>query len=291
MCFCVLHEEVAKHILPNHYSEQLSKLSGGNTVKKTLCAIALVGLFTMSAMAENTRTKGVPTLVKSTGPARGHYVAHPTEVPPAVCGPDCLVYTGDNNPSSPDDNGFANENTLLVPETTSWGAFVVPAGQTWTVDGMFIQTIADGYDGLDPSASTWSINSGVSEGDGGTVVASGTSTAANTQFIPTGRFPFGFTEYSLRVKTIASSGSTVLPAGTYWMTIVPQCTDSGNSSCSISQYYFDNTFGLNNYGPIQPADQSYFNSSYFGFDYSNLCEVSSTGCQVLSFGIIGTSAW
>jgi hypothetical protein len=29
MCICVVHEEVAKHILPNHHSEQLSKLSGG----------------------------------------------------------------------------------------------------------------------------------------------------------------------------------------------------------------------------------------------------------------------
>jgi hypothetical protein len=260
-------------------------------VKKTLCAIAIVGLFTMSAMAENTRTKGVPSLVKSTGPARGHYVAHPSEVPPVVCGPVCLLYTGDTNTSSPDDNGFANENTLFVPETQSFAAFTVPAGQTWTVDGAFINMIPDGYTGLDPVESTWSISSGVSEGNAGAVVASGTSTATGTQFIPTGRFPFGFPEYSLRVKTTATTGSTVLPAGTYWLNITPQCTDSGNSSCSIDQDYWNNTFGVNNYGPIQPADQSYFNSGYFGFTFANLCEVSSTGCQVLSFGIIGTSAW
>ena len=255
-------------------------------MKKTLCAIAIVGsLFTMSALAQNTRTKGVPSLVKSTGPEKGKYVSHPAEVPPSVCAPRCLLYTGDTNTSSADDNGFANENTLLVPETTVWGAFTVPAGQTWTVDGAFINTIADGYNGLDPSASSWAIASGVSEGNAGTVVASGTSTSANTQFLATGRFPFGFTEYSLRVKTVPA---TVLSAGTYWLNITPQCTDSGNSSCSIAQYFWDDTFGWNNYGIIPPANDSFFNSSYFGFDYANLCEVSSTGCQVLSFGIICT---
>jgi hypothetical protein len=261
-------------------------------VKKTLCAIALAGsLFTLSAFAQNAKTKGVPSLVRSKGPERGQYKAQPSEVPPAVCAPVCLTYTGDTNPSSPVDNGFANENTLLVPETTGWGAFTVPAGQTWTVDGVFINTIADGYDGLDPSASSWTIATGVSEGDAGSVVASGTSTSANTQFIPTGRFPFGFTEYSLKVKTIATTGSTVLPAGTYWLNVTPQCTDSSNGNCDIAQYFWDNTFGLNNYGMIPPASDSFFNSSYFGFDYANLCEVSSTGCQVFSFGVIGTSSW
>jgi hypothetical protein len=255
-------------------------------VKKTLCAIALVGsLFTMSALAQNTRTKGVPALVKSTGAVKGHYVAHPSEVPPAVCSPTCLLYTGDTNPASPADNGFANENTLLVPDTNDWGAFTVPAGQTWTVDGAFINTIADGYNGLDPSASTWAIASGVSEGNAGTTVASGTSTSAGTQFQVTGRFPFGFTEYSLKVKMVPA---VVLTSGTYWLNITPQCTNSGNGSCSIAQYFWDDTFGLNNYGIVPPANDSFFNSGYFGFNYANLCEVSTTGCQVFSFGIIGT---
>ena len=261
-------------------------------MKKTLCAIAIAAsLFTVSALAQNTRTKGVPALVKSQGPIRGHYKAQPSEVPPAVCSPTCLTYTGDTNPASPDDNGFANENTLLVSDTTGWGAFTVPAGQTWTVDGAFINTIPDGYNGLDPSASSWTIATGVSEGNAGSVYASGTSTAANTQLIPTGRSPFGFTEYSLKVKTIASTGSTVLPSGTYWLNITPQCTNVDDDSCYIAQYFWNDTFGLNNYGLIPPASDSFFNSPYFGFDYANLCEVSTTGCQVFSFGIIGTSAW
>jgi len=256
-------------------------------VKKALCAFALViSLFTMSALAEKHKAPGTPALVKSKGAIKGKFpVGPPALFPPSYCAPTCLFYGGDTNPAAPNDNGFANENTLLVPATTTWGAVTVPSGQTWTVDGLFINTIADGYDGLDPSTSSWAIASGVSEGDGGSIVASGTSTAAGTSFIATGRLPFGFTEYTLKVKV---SPAVVLSAGTYWVNITPQCTDSGNSDCDISQYFLDDTFGLNRYGPLEPAGVGYFNSSYFGFDYANLCEVSSTGCMALSFGVIGT---
>lgn len=254
-------------------------------MKKTLCAIAVVAtLFSMSAFAAN--KKGQTALVHSKGAIRGTFpVGLPALTPPSYCAPVCLFYGGDTNTASAADNGFANENTLLVADTTTWGAFTVPAGQTWTVDGLLINTIADGYDGLDPSTSSWTIASGLSSGSGGTTVATGTSTAAGTSFVPTGRFPFGFTEYTLKVKV---SPSVSLSAGTYWVNITPQCTDSGNSDCSIAQYYFDDTFGENRYGPLEPAGQGFFNSAYFGFDYSPLCDVSSTGCQALSFGVIGT---
>jgi hypothetical protein len=258
-------------------------------VKKTLCAIAvIVSLFAASAFAK-TGTKGHQAMVVSKSKIPQKYpVGPPSLFPPSYCTPVCLFYGGDNNPDAPNTNGFANENTLLVPDTTVWGAFTVPSGQTWTVDGAFINTIADGYDGLDPSESSWSINSGVSEGDGGTAVGSGTSTASGTSFVPTGRFPFGFTEYTLKVKI---SPPVTLPAGSYWLNITPQCTDAGNDSCYVSQYFFDTTNGLNRYGPLEPADEAFFNSSYFGFDYSNDCEVSTTGCAAQSFGLIGTIAW
>jgi hypothetical protein len=259
------------------------KNSGGITVKKTLCAIAVVGSV-LSAFAAN--KKGEAALVHSKGAIKGVFpIRAPALTPPSYCAPVCLFYGGDTNPSSPADNAFGNENTLLVVDTTTWGAFTVPSGQTWTVEGLFINTSADGYDGLDPKTSSWTIASGLSSGSAGTVVASGTSTSTGTQFIPTGRFPFGFTEYTLRVRV---NPSVVLSAGTYWVNITPQCTDSGNSSCDISQYFWDNTFGLNRYGPLEPAEQAFFNSAYFGYDYSPMCDVSSTGCQALSFGVIGT---
>jgi hypothetical protein len=259
-------------------------------VKKTLCAIALVGsLFTVSALAQNVRTKGIPSLVKSQGTLKGTFpTGHSALTPPTYCSPVCLFYGGDTNPSSPDANGFANENTLLVPETQVWAAFTVPSGQTWTVDGLFINTIADGYDGIDPAIATYAIASGVSSGVSGITVASGTGTTTDTSFVPTGRVSFGFTEYTLKVKVVPPA---VLTSGTYWANVTPQCTNTSDGSCDIAQYFFDNTFGLNRYGPLEPADVAYFNSSYFGFDYANDCTVSSTGCQALSFGVIGTATW
>lgn len=252
-------------------------------MKKTLCAIAVVGsLLSVSAFAAN--KPGTASLVHSQGPQKGHFPSGAAALtPPAVCAPVCLFYGGDTNTSASTDNGFANENTLLVPDTTVWGAFTIPAGQTWWIEGLFINTISDGYNGLDPAESTWTIASGVSEGNAGTVIATGTSTAGGTQYIPTGRLPFGFNEYSLRVRTT----ETVLTAGTYYVNITPQCTNSGNGSCPIAQYFWDDTFGLNRYGPLEPAGVGFFNSSYFGFNYANLCEVSSTGCEALSFGVIG----
>jgi hypothetical protein len=255
-------------------------------VKKTLCAIAVVGALLCTSAFAKTGKKGNSAIIHTKGVVKQKYpVGPPALFPPTYCSPSCLFYGGDNNVDAPNTNGFANENTLLVPDTSVYGAFTVPSGQTWTVDGLFINTIADGYDGLDPSTSSWSISSGISEGDGGTTVASGTSTASGTSFTATGREPFGFIEYTLKVKL---SSPVVLTAGTYWATIQPQCTDSGNSDCSIAQYYFDSTNGLNRYGPLEPAGLGYFNSSYFGFDYANDCEVSTTGCDALSFGVIGT---
>ncbi|MGD0988779.1 MAG: hypothetical protein ABR874_13275 [Candidatus Sulfotelmatobacter sp.] len=255
-------------------------------MKKTLLAIAVVASLLAATAFAKTGTKGHSALVISKSKIPQKYpVGLPALTPPSYCSPSCLFYGGDNNPDAPNDNGFANENTLLVSDTTVWGAFTVPAGQTWTVDGAFINTLADGYDGLDPSTSPWAIASGVSEGSGGSTVASGTSTTSGTSFIPTGRSPFGLTEYTLKVKI---SPAVTLSAGSYWLNITPQCTDSGNSSCSIAQYYFSSTNGLNRYGALEPADEGFFNSLYFGFDYANDCEVSTTGCAALSFGIIGT---
>ncbi len=254
-------------------------------MKKTLCSIAIVGsLFTTSALAQETGNKGIPSLTRSQGALRGHYPSGaPAPTPPSYCAP-CLFYGGDVNPSSPTANAFANENTLLVPDTTTWAAFNIPTGEIWTVDGLFINTVADGYDELDPTKTSWAIAAGLSSGDGGTIVAAGTSTPAGTSFVATGRVLDGLPEYTLKVRIV----TTVLISGTYWVNITPQCTDPGNPSCSVAQYFLDDTFGLNRYGPLEPADEGFFNSSFFGFDYAPLCDVSSTGCQALSFGVIGT---
>jgi len=260
-------------------------------VKKVLCSLALVAALvpfvSRSAAAQEVKAVPVPSLdwIIATRPVAGTLSIKPMEhapTAPLYCHP-CLFYGGDTNPNSPNANGLANDNTLLVPDTSTLVPFTVPTGSTWEVSGLFTNDLADGYDGIDPAQATWSISSGVSNGNGGTVIASGTSSAS---FTPTGRVSFGFNEYTTLVNLTVSTAVT-LKAGTYWLTVVPQCTNTGNSNCDIAQYYVSNTQKLNSYGPAEPGSDSFFNSAFFGFSYAPACDVTSTGCQAFSAGLLG----
>lgn len=267
-------------------------------MKKFLCCLALVGMLipfvAQSAAAQATKAAPVPSLdwMIATRPVPGTLSVEPVrnEPPPqpGYCAP-CLFYGGDINPSSSLANGFANANTLAVPDTTVYVAFNVPGGQTWEVSGLFTNNLAVGYQGIDPQQATWSISTGISVGNGGTTVASGTASARFTQ---TGRNAFGYNEYTCLVQL--SNGVHLTP-GHYWLSVVPQCTNSSNSFCTtggngLPTYYFlSNTQGTNAFGPPEPLGQGYFNSSYFGYTYANVCTLSTTGCRELSGGVIGKS--
>ena len=99
-----------------------------------------------------------------------------------------LSYTGDYN------NVDAQQNQALVPINTGSGyslqtvlgydSFVVPVGQTWTISSVFSIDQLGFYSGVtNPVDATWDIRSGVSAGNGGTLIASG-NTAANTHGPP-----------------------------------------------------------------------------------------------------------
>jgi hypothetical protein len=123
---------------------------------------------------------------------------------------------------------------------------------------------------FDPKTATREIRTGVSEGNGGTLVASGTG---NINLQPTGRDPFGFVESTLAVKV---TPQVTLTANTYWINVNPQCTNSANVNCSS----------------LQPPSQIFFNSAFFGFTWANWCDSSlgvlpSGACKRLSFGVIG----
>jgi hypothetical protein len=261
-------------------------------VKKILCSLtlvaALVPFVSRSAAAQEVKAMPVPSLdwIIATRPVPGTLTIKPIEhspTPPRYCTP-CLFYGGDTSPNSPNANGIANENTLFVPEATMYIPFIVPTGQKWLVSGLFTNNLADGYDGIDPMQATWSVSRGMSNGNGGTVIASGTATAT---FAPTGRMSFGFTEYTVLVDLTVATAVHLGGGVTYWLTVVPQCTDSGNSNCSIAQYYLTNTEGLNAYGPPEPRSDSFYNAAFFGYSYEPACDVSSTGCQLFSAGVLG----
>lgn len=262
-------------------------------MRRPVCCLALGAALIASAgrfaAAQDVKPMPVPSLdwIIATRPVPGTLAVelpatHPLS-PPSYCQP-CLFYGGDINPSSPNVNAFGNENTLLVSDTTLYVPFTVPSGQRWKISGVFTNNIADGYEGIDPMQATWSISIAMSSGNAGTVIASGMGTAT---FTATGRNAFGFNEYTVGVPFDAGA-TVVLRPGTYWLSVVPQCTNSGNTNCYVAQYFVSNTGGLNSYGPQEPTAKSFWNSSYFGYTYANACAVNTMGCEKFSAGVEGT---
>lgn len=223
------------------------------------------------------------------------FFASRLQAAPSYCKP-CLFYGGDFNSSGPAADTFANENIYpggLQTLSQIYSPFTVPAGQTWNVTGLFINTIAYPT-ALDPAATPWEIRTGIpkSGGSGGTVVASGT---ANATMTATGRNLNGVPEYTILVTW---SSPVVLPAGTYWENVTPQCTDTNNGQCTAQGFTgfletdMETMYGLNAWGPPEPWQNSFWNAPDFGLFWANTFIVhqqrGEPGGDAFSAGVIGT---
>ncbi len=163
-------------------------------------------------------------------------------------------YGGDFDPNNPNANGLANETDAIVGGSPYGAAtyqnFLV-GGSGVTVTGLFSNDLMT----LAPADAYWEIRSGVSEGNGGTLIASGLTADTVTA---TGRSGFGFTEY----ENLVSGLNVHLGAGMYWFTVVPNDpNDPGRS-------FNSNTFGLNSVG-TQTSNEQFFNSEFFGANFTN----------------------
>jgi hypothetical protein len=281
---------------------------------KTVLGIALAAAlipFTQPAAAQNYQGTPKPT-VQDYGPFAN---VHSTKTTPATtatkaasgkCGNpagNCLFYGGDflDDPLYPPSipNGLANESTLMVSGSpygaATWVPFTVPAGETWDVTGLFTNNMST-YGVLDQgteptSVASWSINEGVFAGSGGTVVDSGTSPATSTA---TGRAAFGLTEYTVQVTEL----SVTLTAGSYWMSVVPICTNTADAYCNgvffTSDVEYINTTPANAFGPAEPIDASFFDSPFFDLSFdptnSSLGACGGFGCDAFSAGVLGKIA-
>jgi len=232
-------------------------------VKKNLFAVMLVAVFSLSAMA----AEGSHLTASKAGNAAASHTTAPVWGLPSVPS-TILFYGGDINVNDPNAQGFANENTLLVAQSQTYAAVKAPskvvAGGTFGNNSGF-----GAY--FDPAQGTYDIRIKVSEGNGGTSVASGTATQTATA---TGRDPFGLIEYTTAVsftKPLTASAGV-----TYWINETPQCTNSGDSNCSGAEFFLSNTTqetnGVN--ASAQVASQLYLNSAYFGFNWANWCDSS-----------------
>ena len=133
--------------------------------------------------------------------------ATPTGTP--TCTPGPLWYNGDFNGV----NGLANEDNTSLGSgqfASVYDDFNVPS-PGWSVTAVF----SDNLSSTTVTGALWEIRQGVSEGNGGTLIASGmTMTPVVT---PTGRSGFGFTEYMVEVTGLNVS----LADGTYFLNVTP----------------------------------------------------------------------
>jgi hypothetical protein len=150
-----------------------------------------------------------------------------------------LWYNGDADLRS----GLINVNTPSY-QAAVYDDFNVPSGG-WTINTVW----SNNEMGFTASQAYWEIRSGVSAGNGGTLVASGTNPATQTA---TGRIVQGSIEYTIQVTGL----NVNLGQGTYWLTVVP--IDSVGGAVS----YITTTSGANASGsPPGNKGNSFINAS------------------------------
>ena len=253
-------------------------------MNKKLFAAALAITLSLSAAAEQAR-KPALSQHNAGNPAAvlKEFKDAPNATPPSLCNP-CAFYGGDLNPTDPNAAGLSDEDTFYIPGSSTYAALNVPTGDTVTVKGLLFNIQASAA--FDPLTATYDIRTGVSEGNGGTSVASGST---GIKVVATGRSFNAVYEYTISVKV----PKLTLTPGEYWFNITPTCTDTLDGSCYIQRQYASNTTqGTNSVrGAWQPGNSEYLNSSFFGFTWANWCD-SSLGlnqvqCGALSYGVIG----
>jgi hypothetical protein len=179
--------------------------------------------------------------------------------------PGSLWYNGDFNGV----NGLANERNTIVSQAAVYDDFIVPAGETWPVAGVFSVNLENTI----VTAADWEIRSGVSEGNAGTLVASGT-TDSPTVYV-TGRCGFGFCEYVVEVTSL----NVTLAPGHYWLNVTPVGNGSGRSFNST-------TSGVNCVGtPCGNNQNAFFNSTFFGTYFTSTANEGQP--YDYSMGVIG----
>ena len=251
-------------------------------MKKLLFATTLVFALTLTAAAGQKKPAasqhlaGIVEEVKLAPPG--------TSTPPSLCNP-CLFYGGDLNVSDANAAGLSDESTLLVPSSSTYTAYNVPSGVTAGVTGILVNVQASVN--FDPNSATYDIRTGVSEGNGGTSVASGTGTIAVAS---TGRNFVGLNEYTVLVKI----PEVFLSTGEYWFNVTPECTNGAtDGSCSVGRIFLSNTTQNTNgvFAGAQPGGSMFLNSSSFGFTWANWCDaalgLNSNQCRAGSFGLTG----
>ena len=143
-----------------------------------------------------------------------------------------LWYNGDYE-GEPLPDGIINGINIAIPEARVYDDFVVPAGG-WTVGSVIGYNLMDV---LGVSQAAWEIRSGVSEGNGGTLIAGNTSPATQT-FVQGG--VGGREEFEIKVSGL----NVELNPGTYWLSVAPVGFGPVDFN-SVDEFYLGETLGTN----------------------------------------------
>src|SRR5450432_122807 len=239
----------------NHTSKHIS-----------LTTLALVAAFALSARANGPRDLYRTSAAQNPG----HAVVQPAhsilQAPPGS-----LWYNGDFN----DVNGLSNElDTSLGSGEfgSTYDDFIISDSGGWDVTAVF----SDDLTNTGITGANWEIRQGVSGGDGGTLIASGTT---NTPVVTdTGRSGFGYIEHQVLVDGL----SVHLDPGTYWLnvTVIGDLTDRA---------FVSTTSGADCVGtPCGNNQNAFFNSNFFGFNFISTGDPALGQPYDFSMGVIGT---
>ena len=261
-------------------------------MKMTFLAAALMTVLISVAEAQDNRLPeaSLDREVYVQVPARAAVLGNPPHrapTPPSYCRP-CLFYAGDFDSNASDANGLANEVDIIVSTgAVTYTPFIVPKGKTWTVTGLFTVNFMSAMT-LDPRIIPYEVRKHIpkSGGSGGQLVCHGRKPGTLVS-LSSNVCGDGFFCFATIVDTIKGCRLT---SGKYWMSVVPYCTNKNDGSCTNDYRAFvANDDGAMNhrFGPLEPANDSFFNSKYFGanWDPSSKWQTSSR----FSVGVEGTA--
>ena len=181
---------------------------------------------------------------------RAHSPGDPSPTPtptPTATPAGALWYNGDFNGV----NGLANERDTSLGSgqyASVYDDFNVNDEEGWDVHSVFSNNLSS----TNVTGATWEIRQGITEGNPGTLIASGMTMTPNVT--PTGRDGFGFIEYMVEVTGL----DVFLSPGDYFLNVTPTGDLTGRS--------FDSTTdGANCIGtPCGNNQNAFFDSNFFG---------------------------
>jgi hypothetical protein len=258
-------------------------------MEKTLYAMALIAILIPVAVAQDYRAPqaSLDREVDLGRPAQTAVLGGlqpAAQTPPSYCKP-CLFYAGDFDSNASDANGLANEVDVIVSTgATTYTPFIVPKGKTWTVTGLFTVNFMS-LSHLDPDTVPYEVRKDIPKagGNGGHLICHGKRTAT---VIESGNCDNGF-GYDCWAVIANNIKGCRLPSGKYWLSVVPYCTTTG--TCNDFRAFVANDDGAMNhrFGPLEPANDSFFNSVYFGAVWEPSSEQQSS--SRFSVGVEGTA--